>query len=111
MNHHNQPFALAKSERLFSIQGGVHLEVKKKKVLAKHNKLVDVVLERKGSQMFEGRRICSLQDAFQIFYKFIGDCDCENFVVVMKVVIISNSTGIIVAHGHPSGENAPSQED
>lgn len=39
------------------------MEEKQKKVPAKRIQLVDVVLERKGSQMFEGR-----QDQFYFFH-------------------------------------------
>ena len=37
-----------------------------KKRPRKRIQLVDVVLERKGSQLFEGRRVCSPEDAANI---------------------------------------------
>lgn len=46
-----------------------------KKQPKKRIQLVDVVLERKGSQMFEGRRVRSPEDAANIIRDFIGDSD------------------------------------
>lgn len=57
------------------------MEEKQKKVPAKRIQLVDVLLERKGSQMFEDRRVRSPEDAANIIQDFIGDSDRENFVV------------------------------
>ena len=105
------------------------MEEKQKKVPAKRIQLVDVVLERKGSQMFEGRRVRSPKDAANIIRDFIGDSDREKFVViglltknepqllqvvhtgsinasivhpreVMKALVISNCSCCIVAHNH-----------
>ena len=53
-----------------------------KKVPAKRIQLVDVVLERKGSQLFSGRRVRSPEDAANIIRDFIGDSDREKFVVL-----------------------------
>ena len=53
-----------------------------KKVPAKRIQLVDVVLERKGSHMFSGRRVRSPEDAAKIIRDFIGDSDREKFVVL-----------------------------
>ena len=58
------------------------MEENQKKQPAKRIKLVDVVLERKGSQMFEGRRVRSPEDAANIIRDFIGDSDREKFVVL-----------------------------
>ena len=44
--------------------------------------LVDVVLERKGSMLFEGRRVKVPNDAANIIRDFIGDSDREKFVVL-----------------------------
>ncbi len=44
--------------------------------------LVDVVLERKGSMMFEGRKMNIPNDAANIIRDFIEDSDCEKFVVL-----------------------------
>lgn len=111
-----------------------------KKQPKKRIQLVDVVLERKGSQMFEGRRVRSPEDAANIIRDFIGDSDREKFVVlglstknepqllqvvhtgsinasivhpreVMKALILANCAGCIVLHNHPSNDLTPSPED
>ena len=105
------------------------MENKKKKVPAKRTQLVDVVLERKGSQLFSGRRVRSPEDAANIIRDFIGDSDRERFVVlglstkneptvlqvvhtgsinasivhprdVMKVLVLANCAGCVVGHNH-----------
>ena len=43
---------------------------------------MDVVLERKGSMMFEGRKMKIPNDAANIIRDFIGDSDREKFVVL-----------------------------
>lgn len=48
---------------------------KQMKVPAKRIQLIDVVLERKGLQLFEGRRVRSPEDAANIIRDFIGDSD------------------------------------
>ena len=48
-----------------------------KKVPAKRIQLVDVVLERKGSQLFSGRLVHSPGDAAKIIRDFIVDSDRE----------------------------------
>ncbi|MEK4078964.1 JAB domain-containing protein [Solibacillus sp. FSL K6-1126] len=116
------------------------MEEEQKKVPAKRIQLVDVVLERKGSQLFSGRRVRSPEDAANIIRDFIGDSDRENFVVlglstknepqllqvvhtgsinasivhpreVIKALVISNCSGCVVAHNHPSNDVTPSPED
>lgn len=69
-------------EGYFSFQGGIIMEEKQKKVPAKRIQLVDVVLERKGSQLFSGRRVRSPEDAANIIRDFIGDSYREKFVVL-----------------------------
>lgn len=102
--------------------------------------LVDVVLERKGSMLFEGRKVKIPNDAANIIRDFIGDSDREKFVVlclnvkneptamqvvhtgslnasivhprdVFKVAVLSNSASVVVAHNHPSGNTTASVED
>lgn len=102
--------------------------------------LVYVVLERKGSMLFEGRRVKVPNDAANIIRDFIGDSDREKFVVlclnvkneptamqvvhtgslnasvvhprdVFKVAVLSNSASVVVAHNHPSGNPTASVED
>ncbi len=108
--------------------------------LKKRITLVDVVLERKGSMLFEGRRVKVPNDAANIIRDFIGDSDREKFVVlclnvkneptamqvvhtgslnasivhprdVFKVAVLSNSASVVVAHNHPSGNPTASVED
>ena len=108
------------------------MENKPEKVPAKRIQLVDVVLERRGSQLFEGRRVRSPEDVANIIRDFIGDSDREKFVVlglstkneptvlqvvhtgsinasivhprdVMKVLILSNCASCVISHNHPSG--------
>ncbi len=66
----------------FYFEGGIYMDEKQKKVPAKRIQLVDVMLERKGSQMFEGRRVRSLEDVANIIRDFIWDSDKEKFVVL-----------------------------
>lgn len=116
------------------------MQENQKKQPAKRIQLVDVVLERKGSQLFEGRRVRSPEDAANIIRDFIGDSDRERFVVlglstknelqvlqvvhtssinasivhprdVMKVLILANCTCCVVGHNHPSNDTTPSPED
>lgn len=115
--------------------GGDSMSEQKKRVT-----LVDVVLERKGSMLFEGRRVKCPYDGAKIIRDFIGDCDREKFVVlclntkneptalqvvhtgslnasivhprdVFKVAVLSNSASVVVAHNHPSGSAEQSPED
>ena len=102
--------------------------------------LVDVVLEREGSMLFEGRRVKIPNDAANIIRDFIGDSDREKFVVlclnvkneptamqevhtgslnasivhprdVFKVAVLFNSASVVVAHNHLSGNSTASVED
>ncbi|WP_312505956.1 JAB domain-containing protein [Lysinibacillus sp.] len=111
-----------------------------KKQPAKRIQLVDVVLERKGSQLFAGRRVRSPEDAANIIRDFIRDSDREKFVVlglstkneptvlqvvhtgsinasivhprdVMKVLILANCASCVISHNHPSNDVTPSPED
>ncbi|MEK4629897.1 hypothetical protein MKZ17_16945 [Solibacillus sp. FSL R7-0682] len=49
------------------------MEEKQKKVPAKRIQLVDVVLERKGLQLFLGRRVPSPEDVANIIRDFIRE--------------------------------------
>lgn len=53
-----------------------------KLVPGKRIQLVYVVLERKGSRLFSGRRVRSPEDAANIICDFIGDRDRERFMVI-----------------------------
>lgn len=116
------------------------MEEKQKKVPAKRIQLVDVVLERKGSQLFSGRSVRSPEDASNIIRDFIGDSDREKFVVlgfstknepqllqvvhtgainasivhpreVMIALILSNCACCVVAHNYLSNIVTPSPKD
>ena len=54
------------------------MEEKQKKVPAKRIQLVDVVLERKGSQLLSGRCVRLPEDAPNIIRDFIGDATQKN---------------------------------
>ncbi|WP_342533873.1 hypothetical protein MHB40_03070 [Lysinibacillus sp. FSL K6-0057] len=85
------------------------MEENQKKQPAKRIQLVDVVLERKGSQLFSGRRVRSPEDAANIIRDFIGDSDRERFVVlgmstknepqVLQVVHTGSINASIVGYG------------
>lgn len=116
------------------------MQENQKKQPAKRIQLVDVVIERKGSQLFEGRRVCSPEDAANIIRDFIGDSDRERFVVlglstknepqvlqvvhtgsinasivhprdVMKALILANCAYCVIGYNHPSNDTTPSPED
>ena len=68
-----------------------------KKQPAKRIQLVDVVLERKGSQLFSGRHVRSPEDAANIIRDFIGDSDREKFVM-LGLSTKNESTVLQVVH-------------
>lgn len=111
-----------------------------KKLPKKRIQLVDGLLERKGSQMFEGRRVRSSEDAANIIRNFIGDSYRERFVVlgmstknepqvlqvvhtgsinvsivspreIMKALILANCACCIIGLNDPSNDVTPSPED
>lgn len=109
-------------------------------VPAKRVDIVSLRMVKETSLLYKDRNIRSPQDGYKLFKQFLGELDREYFVVmcldvknqptainvchigslnasivhpreVMKTAIMSNSASIIVAHNHPSGKPAPSQED
>ena len=81
------------------------MEEKQKKVLAKRIQLVDVVLEGKGLQLFEGRRVRSLEDAanmkngptaLQVVHTGLINASIVHLRDVLKSAILSNSASIVV---------------
>lgn len=65
-----------------NIQGGFSIERKQTKAVpTKRIQFVDVVLERKGSQLFSGRRVRSPEDAANIIRDFIGDRPIESYTI------------------------------
>ncbi|WP_258111598.1 RadC family protein [Alicyclobacillus sp. SP_1] len=99
-----------------------------------------VQLVRERSLMSEVKVIRSADDASDVMTQYLDGADREHFVVilldtkhrvrgihtvsigsldasivhpreVLKPAILGNSSGIIVAHNHPSGDPTPSPED
>lgn len=99
-----------------------------------------VTLVRDRSQRTEKNSITAPSDAYDIFHAILGDADREQFVIllmdtrnilrgihvvsvgslnasivhpreVFKAAILANCSGIILGHGHPSGDPTPSTED
>lgn len=102
--------------------------------------VVSVNMVKEKSMMYNFKQIHNSYDAFEIIKNFIGDTDREHFVVacldtkhninalhtvsvgtldqtlvapreVFKIAILANSSCIIVAHNHPSGDSKPSKAD
>lgn len=114
-------------------------EAAKEKV-AKRVSIVSVKLVKESSMLYRERKICSPEDGYNLLQQFLGDVDCEHFVVVcldtknqptsinvchigslnasivhprecFKPAILSNAASILVGHNHPSGDPAASRED
>lgn len=66
-----------------------------KKQPAKRIQLVDVVLERKGSQLFEGRRVRSPEDAVSIINDFVGLNNSPHEVFVALFLSVKNEPNMI----------------
>ena len=106
----------------------------------KRIQIVSVQMVKDRNFMYDYKRITSPKDIYQIMRDFIGNMDRETFVMaaldtknnvnalhtvsvgslnasivhpreLFKVAILANAASIIVAHNHPSGDPAPSQED
>lgn len=99
-----------------------------------------VQLVRDGSVPFTTRVCSTPRQAADLFRAFVGDSDREHLVAmfldtqnrflglhtvsigtldhsvvhpreVFKAAILSNASSLVLAHNHPSGESAPSEED
>jgi DNA repair protein RadC len=99
-----------------------------------------VQLVRDGSVPFTTRICATPRQAADLFRAFVGDSDREHLVAifldtqnrflglhtvsigtldysvvhpreVFKAAILSNASSLVLAHNHPSGESAPSEED
>lgn len=99
-----------------------------------------VTLVRDRLQRIETNTIHTPEDAHRIFRSLFGDADREQFVIlfldtrnrvqgihvvsigtlnssiihpreVFKAAILANCAGLIIGHGHPSGDATPSSED
>lgn len=107
---------------------------------AKRVEIVKVCLARESSFPYAERKVRGPSDAYAVFKNFIEDSDRECFMMaclntkreltavqvisigsldativhpreVFKAAILSNSSAIILAHNHPSGDPEPSKED
>lgn len=52
------------------------------KVAAKRVNIVQIKLIREKSMLYQERQIRSANDAYQLFYEFLGDADREHFIVL-----------------------------
>ena len=107
---------------------------------AKRVDIVSIKMVREGSTKYENRKIETPFDAYVLLKNFLEDSDREKLLVVcldtknqpinictvsvgtlnsslvhprevFKAAILSNSNQIMLAHNHPSGISAPSNED
>ena len=107
---------------------------------AKRVDIVSIKMVREGSTKYENRKIETPFDAYVLLKNFLEDSDREELLVVcldtknqpinictvsvgtlnsslvhprevFKTAILSNSNQIMLAHNHPSGISAPSNED
>ncbi|WP_114604132.1 MULTISPECIES: JAB domain-containing protein [unclassified Staphylococcus] len=75
--------------------------------------IVKVQMIKEDTLWYLKRRIEESKDATDIMRDFIGTI---NFAVIhpreiFKTAILSNATGMIIGHNHPSGDVTPSPED
>ena len=107
---------------------------------AKRVDIVSIKMVREGSTKYGNRKIETPFDAYVLLKNFLEDSDREKLLVVcldtknqpinictvsvgtlnsslvhprevFKTAILSNSNQIMLAHNHPSGISAPSNED
>ena len=107
---------------------------------AKRVDIVSIKMVREGSTKYENRKIETPFDAYVLLKNFLEDSDREKLLVVcldtknqpinictvsvgtlnsslvhprevFKTAILSNSNQIMLAHNHPTGISAPSNED
>lgn len=107
---------------------------------AKRVDIVTIQMVKEKSIKYAERRITSPESAYYLLKDIFNNADREMFVVlclniknepthinichvgtlntslvhpreVLKSAILSNSSGIIIAHNHPSGDITPSEED
>ena len=107
---------------------------------AKRVDIVSIKMVKEKSISYENRKISSPDDAQYLCRRFLDELDREQLIVVsldtknqptsinvasigslnssivhprevFKVAILSNANAIIIAHNHPSGDPAPSNED
>ena len=102
--------------------------------------IVKCQIVKEKTMAYNFKAISNTEDGARIVKAYIGNSDREHFVVVcldtknnitaihtvsigtinetcvhprevFKIAILANSTSIIIAHNHPSGEPSPSEED
>nr|WP_312577708.1 DNA repair protein RadC [Sedimentibacter sp.] len=107
---------------------------------AKRVDFVSIKMVKEKSVKYQNRIISSPSDSAELFSSFIEDSDREQMLLccldtknrptsisiisigtlnsalvhpreVFKAAILSNAASIILAHNHPSGDTAPSNED
>jgi len=107
---------------------------------AKRVDIVSIKIVREASVLYQNRTINSPSDSVSLLESFLDNCDRECFLVLClntkniptaihtvsigtlnsslvhprelyKVAILSNSSAVILAHNHPSGDPTPSRED
>lgn len=114
--------------------------INKKVSSAKRVNVVTIKMVKESSILYQNRKISSPSDASILLRNFLEDSDRELLIVccmdtknqptcinivsigtlnsslvhpreVFKAAILGNSSSIIVAHNHPSGDTTPSNED
>lgn len=102
--------------------------------------IVSIKLVKESSTLYRNRKVSSPIDAYELLVPFLFELDREATVVltldtknqptsisicslgsinaslvhpreVFKTAVLKNANGIIIAHNHPSGDPAPSNED
>ncbi|OZV10848.1 DNA repair protein RadC [Tissierella sp. P1] len=111
-----------------------------KKHQSKRVDIISIKMVKEKSILYKERKITSPINIVELMKDFIEDSDREKFIViylntknepiaihtvsigslnasivhpreVMKGAILSNSSGMILVHNHPSGDTRPSNED
>ena len=112
----------------------------KKQLKSKRVDVVSIKMIKESSFLYKNRRISSPKDVVELLRNFLEGADREQFITccmdtknqptsinivsvgtinsslvhpreVFKTAILGNSSSIIVAHNHPSGDPLPSKED
>lgn len=107
---------------------------------SKRVNIVSIKMIKESSFLYKNRRISSPKDVVELLRGFLEGADREQFITccmdtknqptsinvvsvgtinsslvhpreVFKTAILGNSSSIIVAHNHPSGDPLPSKED
>jgi DNA repair protein RadC len=124
------------TQQLELLEGQCEVKIKP----AKRVDIVSLRMVKEKSILYKERSVRSPEDGYRLLKQFIGDMDREVLLLVcldtknqptainichigslnssivhpreiMKTAILSNAASIIIAHNHPSGNAAPSNED